>query len=94
MVMRNEYLSIVFCLLILHAPDGSDLTVQSEQIFAIRPVEELKGIKFAAGTKTVIYIASERFGVVETNTQIEVLISECKRRLPEEQMMFMLEHPE
>ena len=66
------------CLLVLHAPDGSELTVQSEHISAVRPAAEFTHL--AKGTNAMLYIAGEKFAIHETLTQVEALIGSCKER--------------
>ena len=65
-----------FCLIVLHAPDGSDLTVQTPQIVALRPVENAVKQHVAPGSKTVVITSAQTFAVLENITQIEILM-EC-----------------
>ena len=76
--------AFIACLLVFHAPSGSDLTIESTSINAVRPAGEFSHL--AHGTNAVLYVAGEKFGVRETITEVEVLIGKCKERLPEEQM--------
>lgn len=72
----------ICCLLALHAPDGSVLTLRSEAILAVRPVARQHAEHLAAGTHSVVYLggaSSGGFGVVEDRNEVLRQIKECRQ---------------
>ena len=65
------------CLVIFHAPDGSELDVESNAINAVRPANEVFRGHLAEGTNTVIYIPGQTFAVRESLRQVEEKIKQC-----------------
>lgn len=69
------------CLLSLHAPDGSTITLRSEAITAVRPVATQHAPHVAAGVRSVIYmggVGSGGFGVAEAAPDVLRQIKECR----------------
>ena len=68
---------LLLCMLTLHAPDGSELLVQSENISVIRPIAGAHREQVAAGTGSVLYLGGRPIGIKETAAQVRALIADC-----------------
>ena len=69
------------CMLLLHAPDGSGLSIESDAITAVRPLAAPHAPHVAAGAAAVIYMggaSSGGFAVVESRAEVLRRIGECK----------------
>jgi hypothetical protein len=71
------------CLLHLHAPDGSDVYVERQNIAVVRPVTPTIAKQVAHGSRSIIYSAGGRYGVTETPQQMAQLVKQCDARQPE-----------
>jgi hypothetical protein len=69
-------LSIALCLAIFHSPDGRELRIESQHIAAVRPSDAAQQ-QLAPGTKAIIYVGSQKFGIVESPTEIDAIIKDC-----------------
>lgn len=70
------------CLLALHAPDGSGLSIESDAITAVRPVAAQHAPHVASNVNAVIYMGgagSGGFGVAESRIEVLRMIQECKQ---------------
>jgi hypothetical protein len=61
---------------IFHSPDGRELRLETAHIAAVRP-SDVAQQQLAAGTKAIIYVGSQKFGVVETPGEIDAIIKDC-----------------
>lgn len=77
-MMKLRWYIPLSCLMILHSPDGAELHVESKQIFALRGLTKDLAEHVAAGTKTILYVSGQKFGVKETSEEIELMISNCE----------------
>lgn len=66
------------CLLILHAPDGSELKISTDHVIALRPSSAVPTEHLARGTQTVLYMAGKTFGVTESIDEISERIKRCR----------------
>ena len=66
----------VCCLIILHSPDEREMRIESTHIDILRPADVVQQ-HVAPGTKTIIYVGGQRFGVVESDEEIDTLIKDC-----------------
>ena len=64
------------CLIILHSPDNRELRLETSHIAAVRPADAAQQ-SLAPGTKSVIYIGGQKFGVLESPGQIDSIIKDC-----------------
>lgn len=71
---------IVWCLLVLHSPDGSRIIIESSTINVVRPVTTSTRDHVAPNTHTVIYagVRPNGFGVREQLAEVVRMMSECK----------------
>jgi hypothetical protein len=71
--------TIAVCILVLHAPDGSELLVQSDIIRVIRPITAAHREHVAPGTNSVLYLGVRQagFAVIETAAQVLQLVRDC-----------------
>ena len=70
------------CLLVFHAPDGSELWVESEVVKVIRPVGVAHREHVAPGTRSVLYLAGVRqagWGVVESAAEVRRMVMGCPK---------------
>jgi len=66
------------CMLHLHAPDGSELFIETLNIAAARPVTPSIAKQVAHGSRTIIYSAGGRYGIMETMQQIADMARQCE----------------
>ena len=64
------------CLAVFHSPDNRELRVETQHIQAVRPADAVQQ-HVAPGTAAIIYVGSQKFGVVESASEIEQLIRDC-----------------
>ena len=69
-------LSALWCLAILHSPDGQELRIDVRHIAAMRPAHSVKQ-HLAHGTNTLVYVTTNTFGVIETKEQVQDAIHHC-----------------
>ena len=69
-------LAALACLAIFHTPDGRELRVETQHISAVRPADSVQQ-QVAPGTKAIIYVGSQKFGLVETPAEIDMLVKDC-----------------
>lgn len=68
------------CLLAFHAPDGSQLLLESAAISAIRPIAPSHRPQVTQGVRSVVYIGAQGFGVMENAGEVMTLIDGCGRK--------------
>jgi hypothetical protein len=68
--------AILLCLAIFHTPDGGELRVDTRHIAAVRPAANIKS-HLASGTRSVVYVTTNNFGIVETVDQAQQAIRNC-----------------
>jgi len=66
----------ICCLIILHSPDEREMRIESTHIDILRPADAVQQ-HVAPGTKAIIYVGGLRFGVVESDEEIDTLIKDC-----------------
>lgn len=68
------------CLLTFHSPDGLELLVRSDEIKAIKPVDNVNALHLAPKTHSIIYLGvrPNGFGVIENTQEILRQIRECR----------------
>jgi hypothetical protein len=64
------------CMAVFHTPDGGELRIDVRHIAAVRPAASLK-THLAPGTRSVVYVTTNNFGVVETVEQAQWAIHHC-----------------
>jgi hypothetical protein len=69
-------LSPLFCLVVLHSPDNRELRIETQHIAVVRPADAAQQ-SLAPGTKAVLYVGGQKFGVVESPSEIEAIIRDC-----------------
>ena len=76
--MANDRKVIIaaLCLIILHSPDNRELRIETQHISVVRPSDAAQQ-SLAPGTKSVLYVGGQKFGVVETPNEIEAIIRDC-----------------
>ena len=68
------------CFIIVHGPNGKDeLHVDASSIFIVRPTTKDIEPHIAAGTKTILYIGGQKFGISETPEEVEAMIRDCDK---------------
>ena len=82
--MRAVFYSALFCLVVLHSPDGKDLLIDSRHIAAVRPVESSLARHLHPNTRTIIYASTQTFGVIETTDEVNEALKECGDEPPAE----------
>jgi hypothetical protein len=73
----NRLLALA-CLILIHPPDGAPLRIDISHIIAVRPVPMGSEEHFARGTKSILYVTGQKFGITETPEQVELLIRDCE----------------
>jgi hypothetical protein len=76
MTWQARIVIAVTCLAIFHSPDNRELRIESQHIAAVRPADAAQQ-HLAPGTKAIIYVGSQKFGVVESAVEIEQIIRDC-----------------
>jgi hypothetical protein len=66
----------VLCLAIFHSPDGRELRIESQHIAAVRPADAAQQ-SLAPGTKSVLYVGGQKFGVVESPVEVDGIVKDC-----------------
>jgi len=66
----------VACLAIFHSPDNRELRVETQHIQAVRPADAAQQ-HLAPGTNAIVYVGSQKFGVVESAAEIDQIIKDC-----------------
>ena len=64
------------CLAIFHSPDGRELRIETQHIAAIRPSDAAQQ-NLAPGTKAILYVSNQKFGVTESVGDIDQIIKDC-----------------
>lgn len=80
--MKGAVISSLFCLLVLHSPDGSPLLVFSNSVRVVRPVAHEHGLRshVAKNTNSVVYSGGQNFGVSETAVMILQKLRACEQQ--------------
>ena len=74
--MRGKIAGSILCLVVFHSPDNRELRIETQHIAAVRPADAAQQ-SLAPGTKSVLYVGGQKFGVVETPNEIEAIIRDC-----------------
>jgi hypothetical protein len=61
---------------IFHSPDNREVRVETAHIAVVRPSDAAQQ-SLAPGTRAILYVGSQKFGVVETPDQINAIIRDC-----------------
>jgi hypothetical protein len=64
------------CLAIFHSPDDRELRVETQHIQAVRPADAAQQ-HLAPGTNAIVYVGSQKFGVIESAPEIDQIIKDC-----------------
>jgi len=73
---RINVVAAAACLAIFHSPDNRELRVETQHIQAVRPADAAQQ-NLAPGTGAIIYVGSQKFGVVESAAEIDQIIKDC-----------------
>ena len=73
---RADAVAITACLAIFHSPDNRELRVETQHIQAVRPADAAQQ-HLAPGTNAIVYVGSQKFGVVESASEIDQIIKDC-----------------
>jgi hypothetical protein len=69
---------LVSCFAILHQPDGVEVRIDKDHIVSIRPnVQEHTRRQLHQAVEAVVDTGSQKFGVVETENQVQEAIRNC-----------------
>ena len=61
---------------IFHTPDGRELRVETQHISAVRPADSVQQ-QVAPGTKAILYVGSQKFGITEAAVEVDMIIKDC-----------------
>ena len=64
------------CMAIFHSPEGRELRVETAHIAAVRPSDAAQA-QLAPGTKSILYVGSQKFGIIETPVEVDTIIKDC-----------------
>jgi hypothetical protein len=73
---RINVVAAAACLAIFHSPDNRELRLETQHIQAVRPADAAQQ-HLAPGTGAIIYVGSQKFGVVESAAEIDQIIKDC-----------------
>ena len=73
---RLRLVTATTCLAIFHSPDNRELRVETQHIQAVRPADAAQQ-HLAPGTNAIIYVGSQKFGIVESAPEIDQIIKDC-----------------
>ena len=73
---RIDAVAITLCLAIFHSPDNRELRVETQHIAAVRPADAAQQ-HLAPGTNAIVYVGSQKFGVIESASEIDQIIKDC-----------------
>jgi len=74
--MRSKIAGWLLCLAIFHSPEGRELRIETQHIAAVRPADAVQQ-NVAPGTKSILYVGSQKFGVIESLAEIDTIIKDC-----------------
>jgi hypothetical protein len=74
--VRGKIASGLLCLAIFHSPDGRELRIETQHIQAVRPADAAQE-HVAPGIKAIIYLGSQKFGVLESPGEAYVIMRDC-----------------
>ena len=69
-------LAPLLCLVVFHSPDGRELRIETQHIAIVRPADAVQQ-NVAPGTKSILYVGSQKLGVVESIDEIGTLMRDC-----------------
>jgi hypothetical protein len=67
---------IVFCLIVVHRPDGTEMAIDTRQIGVIEVVQTRHN--YVHGTRTLVHVLNEKIAVHEEPHEVEYLIKTCE----------------
>jgi hypothetical protein len=67
---------IIACMAVFHSPEGRELRIETQHLQVVRPADAAQG-QLAPGTKSILYVGSQKFGIVETPSQVVEIIRDC-----------------
>jgi len=73
---RINVVAAAACLAIFHSPDNRELRVETQHIQAVRPADAAQQ-HLAPGTNAIVYVGSQKFGVIESASEIDQIIKDC-----------------
>ena len=74
--LRCNVVAVAACLAIFHSPDNRELRVETQHVQAVRPADAAQQ-HLAPGTNAIVYVGSQKFGVVESAAEIDQIIKDC-----------------
>ena len=74
--MRAVFYNTLLCMAILHSPDNRELRIETAHIAAVRPSDAAQQA-LAPGTRAVLYVGSQKFGVLESPSEIDAIMKDC-----------------
>ena len=70
-------LPLIFCLIVLHTPDGEEIAIDTRQILMLRPTHHIRE-HFAPGSRTLLYMSGQKVVVTEAPHEVEYLTKICE----------------
>jgi hypothetical protein len=67
---------VVSCLAIFHSPDGRELRIETQHIAVVRPADAIQQ-NVAPGTKSILYVGSQKLGVIESADEASIIMRDC-----------------
>ena len=64
------------CLAIFHSPDGRELRIETQHISIVRPADAVQQ-NVAPGTKSILYVGSQKLGIVESPDEAAIIMRDC-----------------
>ena len=64
------------CLAVFHTPDGRELRIETQHIAAVRPSDAAQQ-SLAPGTKAILYVGAQKFGILETPIEVDGIVKDC-----------------
>jgi len=69
-------LAPLLCLAVFHSPDGRELRIETQHIAIVRPADAVQQ-NVAPGTKSILYVGSQKLGVVESSDEVSTIMKDC-----------------
>jgi hypothetical protein len=75
-MLRKAALAASYCLAVFHSPDGRELRIETQHIAVVRPADAVQQ-NVAPGTKAILYVGSQKLGVVEGADEVAIIMRDC-----------------
>jgi hypothetical protein len=73
---QSAITTAIVCLAIFHSPDGRELRIETQHIAIVRPADAVQQ-NVAPGTKSILYVGSQKLGVVEGPDEATMIMRDC-----------------